>query len=359
MLLLACSSTPSVRAPQRIGIPPELQGLFAQWQDSGPARPIYVALRPYERARDLEVLLFSTGSPVFSGIVLPGRWVPVIEPWSRPIDRSWLSGVRADVAACVEDSDGPLALPLTLDGIVMVYRADWWRAQKLPPPNSLAALREGVLNLRSRGRGQESPVQSEVPVEQLFWSLAWSYEGRPTDTLYSFPKVHALRFIQEFNLAEEPRAVVDREEDLLDGEVLVLFTSAHKASQLLNRVSSRGVELSVAAVPGQGGKSCCIYNGWCMASPQSGESAPYEWGRYTSEPFQDHLARRGWLSVLTKTGKASMDPVARAMDLTRFYPAPRLGDQGEEIVTGAILDATQGPMTPEEALRRAQARIGR
>ena len=47
------------------------------------------------------------------------------------------------------------------------------------------------------------------------------------------------------------------------------------------------------------------------------------------------------------------------MSQTRFYPAPRLGDQGEEIVTGAILDATQGPMTAEEALRRAQARIGR
>jgi hypothetical protein len=359
LLFSACSSAPVERGPQRIGVPPDLQKLFAQWNAPGRNPTMYVALRPYERARDLEVLLFSTGSPVFSGILLPGRWVPVIQPWSRPIDARWLEGVRPDVAACVSDSSGAFALPVTLDGVVMLYRSDWWREENLPAPSSLAALRDGLLTLRSKGRVREDAVISEVPVEQLFWGLAWSYEGQTNPTLYSYPKVHSLRFIQEFNLVPRRGLQSPSPERLLESESAVLFTTARRASSLLALSKGKGIDLSILPLPGQEAGSLCIYNGWCMASPRSGQSAPSEWGRYTSKPFQRYLQRHGWQSVLSTSARPSEDPVERAMSQTRFYPAPRLGDQGEEIVTGAILDATQGPMTAEEALRRAQARIGR
>src|SRR5512135_3532812 len=87
---LGCSRSGSAPEIQRIGVPPDMVGLFEGRKppDAPPIR--VVGLRPYERARDLEVLLFSSGSPVFTGVLVPGRWLPVLGPWARRLDGSWL-----------------------------------------------------------------------------------------------------------------------------------------------------------------------------------------------------------------------------------------------------------------------------
>jgi hypothetical protein len=77
LLLLAasaCSPPPEAQGPQRIGVPPELEKVLTFGPHAGLAPATFVTLRPYDRARDLEVLLFASRSPAFAGMVVPGRW---------------------------------------------------------------------------------------------------------------------------------------------------------------------------------------------------------------------------------------------------------------------------------------------
>lgn len=342
---------------QRIGVPPDMVGLFeGQRPPDAPAIRV-VGLRPYERARDLEVLLFSSGSPVFTGVLVPGRWLPVLGPWARRLDTAWLKGLRPDVVSSVSDGAGPLALPLTMDGAVLVYRSDWWERWGLPPPKSLASLREALLVARSRESSLERPLWSDLPEDQLFWGLAWSYEGDASTQIYTYPKLHALRFMQEFELVRRAGATLEGEEALRRGSCAALFTSASRARALEAQAGlGEPKALAVVGLPSVGGRSHCIFNGWCLASPSASSVAPSGWQGYLSGAFQAYLEGRGLIPV-ARTAGARDSKAGQAMAGTVLHPAPSLGEQGDEIVRGAILDATIGPMSAEAALRRAQARI--
>lgn len=199
--LAGCAPANDGRPPRRIAAPPVLVPVFSKDLPPSMGEATFVPLRPYDRARDLEVLLLSSGSTAFTGMIIPGRSVQLMRRWVRPLPATWLNGVRPDVAASLKGPDGVWALPVTLDGVVLVYRKDWWRKLALPPPGSLAALRDGLLGIRANIAGVETPVLCSVPVDELFWDLAWSFEGRPDPAIYTYPKVHALRFMQEFALS--------------------------------------------------------------------------------------------------------------------------------------------------------------
>ena len=49
--------------------------------------------------------------------------------------------------------------------------------------------------------------------------------------------------------------------------------------------------------------------------------------------------------------------VRTVLEGTIFHGEPMLGASGDEIVSEGLLDATQGGMSAEEALRRAAARL--
>ena len=357
-LSLSCTRSGPARNARRVGVPPDMLRVLEDGPDAGIGPVQFVSLRPYDRARDLEVLLFASGSPVFSGIVLPGRWVPLLSPWAEPFPAVGLAKVRPDVIESLKAERGLLALPITLDGVLLVYRADLWTELRLPAPNSLAALREAALHLRARRSELSRPITSDVPADQLFWGLAWSYEGRASPELYSYPKVHALGFIKEFGLAQEAGLEFSGEQLVLQGRSAALFCTAAEARKLLAPGAPLAAKLRAARIPAMQAVSHCIYAGWCLARPSGSDLAKGSRTGIFSERYQRHMKEHGCEPVL-QDEKATGDGVSAAFADTRFHAPPDLGEDGDEIVFGAILDATQGPMDAEEALRRAEARTRR
>ena len=357
-LSLSCSRSGPVRSARRVGVPPDMLRVLEEGPDTGMGSIQFVALRPYDRARDLEVLIFASGSPVFSGIVLPGRWVPLVSAWAEPFPAKGFAKVRPDVIESLRSSRGLLALPITLDGVLMVYRADLWDELHLPAPRSLAALREAALHLSARRSELSKPIVSDVPADQLFWDLAWSYEGQASPELYSYPKVHALGFIKEFGLAQEPGTEPAGEQLLLQGHSAALFCTAFEARKLLAPGSPHASTLRAARIPSMQASGHCIYSGWCLARPLGSDLGKGSWAGISGERYQRYLKEHRCEPVL-QDEKDGGDPVSLAFASTQFHAPPDLGEGGDEVVLGAILDATQGSMDAEEALRRAEARVRR
>jgi hypothetical protein len=355
---LSCSRSGPADAPYRVGAPPDLVRALEGAPDAGMGRIQWVALRPYERARDLEVLLFASGSPAFAGIVLPGRWVPLLGPWVQPFSAEGLSEVRPDVLQSLGSSGGLLAMPITLDGALLAYRGDLWEELHLPPPNTLAALREAALHLQARRPEFSRPVASDLAADQLFWDLSWSFEGGASPDVYSYPKLHALRFMKEFGLAAEAGGEPDGEQLLLEGRTAALFCTAAEARRLSGQGSPLAGKLRAVRLPGAESAGHCIYAGWCLARPLRSGLAKGGRTGLTGEKYQDYLKACGYLPVLREE-KRGDDDISKAMAGTVFHPPPDLGVGGDEVVLGAILDAAQGPVDAEEALRRAEARIHR
>lgn len=359
VLLAACQCAPSKQdlAPYRIGVPPDIQPILAGAPRGNMGPADMVSLRPYDRARDLEILLFSSGSRAFDGIVLPGRSVPILRPWIDAFPAEWLKDVRSDVAESLLEKQGALALPWTLDGALVVYRSDLWRELRLPPPASLAAVREAALSLRSRKPEMGSPVVSDLPPDQLFWDLAWSFEGRSTPEIYSYPKLHALRFIREFRLGGTQSGSTAGAEAMARGEAALLFTGQAGAERLLGSSPAGTRRFAVAVIPASGGVAHCIYNGLCLARPQGSRLQGDNWATFLSRPFQSYLASKGWPGVLSKGEQGELGPFGAVFGKTVFHAAPDIGEGGDEAVSGAILDVTEGSIDAEAALRRAQARV--
>ncbi len=356
-VVAGCSQSRDQRSRQRIAAPPDLVQVLSGHLPGTLGSTVFVPLRPYDRARDLEVLLLSSGSTAFSGMVLPGRSVFLMRKWISPMPMDWLKGVRPDVASCLKSAHGALALPLTLDGVVLVYRGDWWRDLKLPPPDSLAALRDDLLTLRSSHGTIQKPLRCEVPVDELFWDLAWSFEGAADPSIYTYPKVHALGFIQEFDLTSGSGSAAGAFDALLKGEAAAVFARGAAVRAFLSAHPGDADRLSVAPVPStKGGRAVCLYNGLCLVRPASFGEAPAAWNGFLFSPYQEHLDKAGLESVLHDQAAAPGDVVRSALAATRFHPPPDLGEMGAEFVHGAILDATKAGLSPEEALRRAAAR---
>jgi hypothetical protein len=356
-LLMGCDARRRETSSRRIAAPPALLPVLGS-ASPRPEPVQFVGLEPYERARDLEVLIFSTRSPAFWGVVLPGRWLQLQSPWVQRFDPRILAGVRPDVAASVSDGDGALAVPLSVDGPVMVIRRDLWRETGQPPPATLAALREGVRRLRATNARIRVPVVSDLPEDLLFWGLAWSYEGAPSPKIYSSPKLHALRFMDEFDLRPAAEGSRAGEGLLRGGSAAVLFTTGSRAAAMGGGGSGGApADLWVGPLPSQSVRAICIYNGWCLASPQGAAEDPSLRRWFLSGLFRERLLRAGLLPSTGEPGGALEGTPAWALGATQLCAPPALDDRAREAVRGAILDATEGPMTAEEALRRAQARL--
>ncbi len=357
-VVAGCSRSREGQPRQRIAAPPNQVKVLSGHLPEPMGTTAFVPLRPYDRARDLEVLLLSSGSTAFSGMVIPGRSVALMRQWIAPVPMDWLKGTKPDIAACMKSADGALALPLTLDGVVLVYRRDWWHALNLPVPDSLAGLRDDLLTLRSSHGTIVKPLRCEVPVDELFWDLAWSFEGDSDPSIYTYPKVHALRFIQEFDLSSGSGAPSEALSALLKGETAAVFARGTAVRAFLSARPGDAAEMAVGPIPSsEGGRAICLYNGLCLVRPAVFGPAPRAWAALLSGPYQTHLARSGLESVLENEAPIPGDIVRRALDATSFRPPPDLGEMGNEFVSGAILDATQADLCPEEALRRAAARL--
>jgi hypothetical protein len=348
---LSCSHEQEAAGRNRIAVPPNLLGIFESYAPAGRAGMSFVALRPYTRARDLEVLLFSSRSTAFQGVVVPGRYLPTLRPWLGTFPREALQGIREDVVQSV-GGESPLALPLSLDFGVMVTRRDLWSEFALPSPSTLAGLRDAMLTLRSRVVGMEDPIVSDLPVDELFWDLGWSFEGEASENIYTFPKVHALEFIREFGVAHSLKPGESVGEVMSKGRKALAFTSLQRALMMCRKDR----RLALSPLPARSGTSVALYNGWCLARPVGGPTDPSVLSRLEEQSFQEHLALSGLVSA-----RPSKDPPPAEVDFvlrrTYVHGAPQLGPGGDEIVLEALRDATETGMSAEEALRRGAARL--
>ena len=251
----AISSTPA-----RVAVPPVLLESLKNYEMSGDSRLEFVSLRPYSRARDLEVLLFSSRSTAFQGVVVPGRFLPLLTPWLTRFREVAVEGVRQDVAKAV---GGPLALavPMTLDFPVLVVRKDLWNKFGLPSPATLAGLRDSALALRSQMKGLSSPIATDLPIDELFWDLGWSFEGVASTVLYSYPKVHTLNFLREFRLDEGADPSIGIGNVLAQGQAAAGFTTLQRGIGLC----AADGRLQLLPLPSKSDCALAVYNGWCLA----------------------------------------------------------------------------------------------
>ncbi len=352
LLLEACSADdPLHKASIRVAVPPVLAPALSSVTGSERGDSVeFVEMHPYARARDLEVLLFASDSMAFQGVVIPGRSVPLLRPWLVKMSVKLPGEIRGDIARTM-DSSSPLAFPLTTDFGVLVTRSDLWRSLALPPPTSLAGLREALLALRSREAATRSEIVTDLPIDELFWDLSWSFEERADPGLYTFPKVHVLEFIREFRLDRQLASDDEVAEELRTGRSAAAFTSLQRGLRLCAKDS----RLSVLPLPSGRGRALALYNGWCLAKLSADAEVERKMARFMTPSVQRQLAAGGWVSVLSTVPVAASGRDAWAS--TELHAAPDLGAAGDEIVLGALLDATQGPMTAEEALRRGAARL--
>ena len=351
LAMAGCGPPVPPAQPVRVAAPPLLAATFSSFPGGGSPPLEFIPLQPYSRARDLEVLLFSSGSQAFQGVILPARYIPFVATWLDPFDGALPSAVRPDVAESVGGPKRPLCLPLTFDCGAMVVRHDLWSQFGLPRPTSLAALRDAALTLRARRGDMEDVIVSDLPVDELFWDLAWSFEGAPDPELYKPAKVHALKFIQEFGGVRGVGAQ-QGERDLSDGKAAVLFTSCQRAIELCR--SDR--RLAPWPIPSTRGRAYAIYSGWCLAKEDCPADVERAIASLMGQGFQAFIRKGGLIPTAAKedAGETIGGPI---LDNTTVHGAPMLGASGDEIVNEAILDATQGQMLAEEALRRAAARL--
>lgn len=352
LAMAGCGTPVQPAEPVRVAAPPLLAASFSYFPGNGRPPLEFIPLQPYSQARDLEVLLFSSGSQAFQGVVLPARYIPLVATWLDPFDEALPKGVRPDVAESVGGPTRPLCLPLTFDCGAVVVRHDLWSEYHLPRPVSMASLRDAALTLRARGGDLGDVIVSDLPADELFWDLAWSFEGAPDPELYSPAKVHALRFIQEFGAVRGAGAPGQGEQDLLDGRAAVLFTTCQRALELC-RSDGR---LAPWPLPATKGRAYAIYSGWCLAKGDCPAAAERAMDTLMGQEFQTFV-KRGGLMPTAAPGDAGGTAGLPILGNTTVHGAPMLGASGDEIVTEAILDATQGQMSAEEALRRGAARL--
>jgi len=346
-----CVAPPPAQAPPRLGVPPVLESALATAPWSRGSSWSIAALRPYSRARDLEALLLSTHSKAFDAVVVPARVAPLYGAWAEPLPPGLAPLLRRDVAAILEAPGTPAALPLTLDGAVLVYRADWWRNEPIPPPSSSAGLREALLSLRSWRKGLDRPLQSAIPEGVLLRSLEGCAEGEVRPGLYRYAIIHALEMMREFGLTQRtPRAVAS---DLAEGRTAAAFLDASDAARLLAEPGPSSRLLAAVPLPSRAG-AVVVNDGWCLMGVSKGGVDRRHLEALLSREVQSYLAARGHYPAAEASEKPGGQAFA-ALAKTRLVALPESWEE-TTLLEGAIADVLQGGMEPEEALRRAEAR---
>jgi len=348
-----CVAPPTSPAPPRLGVPPVLESSLATAPWPRGTDWSVASLRPYSRARDLEALLLSTHSKAFEAVVVPARVAPLYGAWAVPLPTGLAPLLRRDAAELLEAPGAPAALPLTLDGPVLIYRADWWRTEPLPPPSTSAGLREALLSLRSWRKGLDRPLQSAVPEAVLLRSLEGCAEGEVRAGLYRYATVHALETMREFALTQRsPRAIAS---DLAEGRTAAAILNASDAARLLAEPGPTARLLAAVPLPSRAG-AVVLYDGWCLMgiSPRGVERRHLE--ALLSREVQSYLAARGNYPAAEASEKPGGQAFA-ALARTRLVALPESWEE-TALLEGAIADVLQGGLEPEEALRRAEASRG-
>ncbi len=353
--LLAASCAPPPAAPTQVPRVATQAGLARTLQAGsayGRLGWAFAPLTPNARARDLEVLLFSSGSSAYDGYVLRASSLSLLTPWLKPLEPVGPGILRESLATCVPVRNGRwLALPLTADAVVLVLREE----DGGPDGATLEALDRWSSARRASGDG-EPVLGSTVPPLEVFWalSLGEGAPGPPARAVHGSAQIRALSFLQRHRLraASEAQEALD---SFLEGRLKGVFLWASEVKPLLVRARSAGISCRVVEAPHRGSEARALYGGFVWACPSS-VSAPSDGSPLLGSAVQETLTLAGHLPAAA--GMPPGSPEAEGvLGRTRLVAPPDLGQRSQEILEGALMDALEAEFSAEDALRRAQARI--
>lgn len=356
---LACGGAGrGVAEEGRVAVPPDLAPRFQSvFRDAGlPLRA--VPLRPSERARDLEVLLLSSGSTAYDAYAVRATSLPLLRPWLAEIPAdgsSWREDIRAALRAGPEPEWA--GLPLSCDGPVLLFREGLLTGRGKGPPAENLAEFEGRLERASREQKAPVRLQTTLPPAVLLLSLAWSEAGEEESRAFlpEGPALRAVAFLQRHGLGT-PAAAEEAEAALERGQADGLFCWASEADGLLEGRGGSGGGLVARPLPHRGLRAVTPFGGWTLvwSAEGAGEARRFLTPR-RQRALEEALGRAGFPSV-GKAPKPPFSPGAAALLQTQFRPLP-LAAFELEVLNEAVADAVEAGIAPEQALRRARARL--
>lgn len=349
MLLFSCSEgRPGKKEEFRIGIPSSHMSIFKGKELSPSADFNMIVLRPEERARNLEVLIFSTRSSAFDCVVVPAPTAPILEKWADPFPISWGTGIKPQILGQFIRNDALYALPVTLDFPVFLYKEEVFREDGFDPPGSLGGLRDF---LRKLSRKKAAGVVSTLPEEILFLSLLASEEGSVPVSFYDRSSVGLLDLFYELDL--QPVTPVDARLSLENGDSVAAFVQLSEAGRMIKEARDKRIFLKASPLPSTGKKAFSIFNGLCLMGYGLEKKEMNALRSFVEEPFQPDLIQTGYVPVLDK--EYQIGPLREAVASTTVVPLPFNWEECE-ILKDAIRDVLNNGLAPEGSLRRAEGR---
>jgi hypothetical protein len=354
-LLLAqsgCSAPVEPMTSRRVGAPLAVSANIGSAPPFSTGRWSLTALRPAAREEELEILLFASKSPAFAAMVIPADRLPFLEEWALDVPVSG-EGARQDLSASFAGARGWKAIPIEISIPVLVYRKDLWAKHNRPAPDAGAEFEKGLDLLKERDPLTRGAVGFTPDWDRLFWSLAWSGEGGEQVGLYSPENAKALRTILSWNRGEwEGR--VSAVEAFMDGKLAALITdplTARILARSLERESKQGW-FAVAALPGSDAAKRLNF-GLCIVASREIGPPDGAWSDWCRGEVGSWAFANGREPAFGKPNQG--DQVSQAVAATPIA-AKRLPKELIGIAREAIEDAAVGAVSPEEALRRGEAR---
>jgi hypothetical protein len=348
LLLFSCSEgRPGKKEEFRIGIPSSHMSIFKGKELSPAADFNMIVLKPEERARNLEVLIFSTRSSAFDCVVVPAPTAPILEKWADPFPISWGEGIRSEILSQFVRNGSLYALPVTLDFPVILYREDVFREEGAGVPGNLGELR-GILRKLSKKR--PAGIVSTLPEEILFLSLLACDENAAPARFYDRSSVGLLDFFYEFDL--RPLSAQDASLFFEKEEAVAAFVQLSEAGRLIAEMKNKRIFLKAGPLPSTE-KAYSIFNGLCLMGYGLEKKEMSALRSFVGEPFQPDLIRAGCVPVLDKDYQ--IGPLGEAVASTTVIPLP-FGWEECEVLKEAIRDVLVNGLAPEGSLRRAEGR---
>jgi ABC-type glycerol-3-phosphate transport system substrate-binding protein len=349
IVLFSCSPDKAYKRDMfRIGIPARDMRLFKGRDISPIAGFNMIVLKPEEKARNLEVLLFSTHSGAFDCVVVPASTAPILGKWADPFPASWGSEIKDEIMKPFHNGNGIYALPITLDFPVFIYREDIFRDNSMPRPQNLGLLRESLKKLPGKkGAG----LVSTLPEELIYLSLLSSEEGEIPVRFYSPGALRLLNFFYEFDLRQATG--LEAEAAIQKNEAVAAFVRLSEAGKILRESRDKGIFLKIAPLPCTS-KSYSVFDGLCLMGYGFSRKNLKALHSFIDEPFQSDLASMGYAPVIKKDYQ--LGPLQDAVSATNVISNP-FGWEECAVLREALLDVLEGGQDPDSALMRSEARL--
>lgn len=332
----------------RLGVSVEALSLFNVQNDNFLEKFRIITLKPEERVKNLEVLLFSTKSSAFDGIVVPAITAPILKDWASPFPAEWEDNINKDVVPIFKTENGIYALPLNLDFPVFVYIKESFEA--LLEPKNLGILRDDLRYLK-KTKDIKAGLVSSVPEEILFLSLFSSERGVPPDRLYEYHSLKLMEFFKEFDLSQIKIHQV--ESSLARGDSVAAFVNLSECFSLSQKIKNQGFTLIVTPLPSTS-KSFSIFNGFCLMGYNFESKKMDDLKHLVEKDFQLGFLQRGITPVI----KIDREPIfCEDVIKKTFLIGLPVRWEGMNFLKESIGDVLIYGDDPETALVRAEARL--